>query len=85
MSLDEVLPTFIQRCDAYANRAGISRVTVSKKLFGQTRKLDQLAKGEVDVGVARLREADQVLKTLEREADSDLPPAADPPPDPVQA
>lgn len=80
----DTIQQFVARCDRYADGAGVSRVTVSKKLFGQTRKLDDLAKGLVDVGVKRLGEAEEQLTSMERELGRQGA-TADPPPDQVEA
>lgn len=80
----DALQDFVSRCDAYAKAAGVSRVTVSKKLFGQTRKLDDLANGKVDVGYLRLVEAIKQLGLMEAEAATLMPSTAHPPPDHVE-
>ncbi len=81
MSISE----FVQACDAYGSTAGISRATVSNKLFGSHRKIDQLASGAGDIGVKRFERACRELAvlvaggTLDGTADT-----ADPPPSPVE-
>ena len=60
------IPAFIERCNAYCAAAGISRVTLSKKLFDDTRRLNHLAAGVSDVGVMRLARAVDTLSGLER-------------------
>ena len=55
---------FITRCDLYCQDRGVSRVWLSKRLFSDTFKLDQLAAGSADVGVRRLEKADADLRAL---------------------
>ncbi|MDY6922780.1 MAG: hypothetical protein SWI22_02325 [Pseudomonadota bacterium] len=55
---------FIARCDRYCRENSVSRVWLSKRLFSDTRKLDQLADGTADVGVRRLERADVDLRAL---------------------
>lgn len=61
------IPDFIARCDAYCAEAGLARATLSKKLFQDTYRLDDLAAGKGDVGVKRLERAISDLATLEAE------------------
>jgi len=63
MSISE----FITRCDAYCEAAKVSRVWLSKRLFNDTYRLDDLAKGGTDVGVKRLERATEDLASLETE------------------
>jgi hypothetical protein len=58
---------FIARCDAFCLDRGVSRVWLSKRLFSDTRKLDQLATDSADVGVRRLEKADADLTVLWRD------------------
>lgn len=61
------IPAFIARCDAFCVDRSVSRVWLSKRIFSDTRKLDQLADGSADVGVRRLEKADSDLTVLWRE------------------
>lgn len=56
---------FISRCDRYCQRAGVSRVWLSKRLFSDTFRIEQLAQGQSDVGVRRLERAVGDLTVLE--------------------
>lgn len=56
---------FIQRCDRYCATAGTSRSWLSKRLFHDTYRLEQLADGQSDVGVRRLARAVDDLAGLE--------------------
>lgn len=55
---------FIVSADAFCDRFGVSRVWLSKRLFGDTYRIDKLADGSVDVGVRRLERAFRDLATL---------------------
>lgn len=61
---------FIVRCDRYCKRASVSRVWLSKRLFSDTFRLDQLAEGKSDVGVRRLERAVADLASLEADNDA---------------
>jgi len=61
---------FIQRCDAFRAKRGVTRVWLSKRLLGDTYRLEKLASGEVDIGVKRLERAMNDLAALEA-ADSE--------------
>jgi hypothetical protein len=61
------IPDFISACDRYCEAAGVSRVWLSKRLFQDTYRLEQLAAGQTDVGVRRLERASEDLATLQRE------------------
>lgn len=72
-------PEFIARCDRYCEAAGKTRVWLSKRLFSDTNRLDDLAAGKGDVGVKRLARAVDGLRELEkahREASAEQPAAA---------
>lgn len=56
---------FISRCDRYCQQAGVSRVWLSKRLFSDTFRIEQLAAGTSDVGVKRLERAVADLSALE--------------------
>jgi hypothetical protein len=56
---------FIERCERYCAARGVSRVWLSKRLFQDTYRLDQLAAGGSDVGVKRLAQAAEDLEKLE--------------------
>lgn len=62
------IPEFIRICDAYCAQAGVSRTWLSKRLLKDTTRLQQLADGEVDIGVKRLARAVADLEGLQREA-----------------
>jgi len=57
---------FIKRCDAFCDATGQSRTWLSKKLFSDTFKIENLAAGAVDIGVRRLGKACIDLELLER-------------------
>lgn len=59
------IPEFIARCDRYCAAADRRRVWLSKRLFGDTTRLDDLAGGGSDVGVMRLERAMADLAALE--------------------
>lgn len=59
------IPDFIARCDRYCLDAGVSRVWLSKRLFADTTRLEDLAGGGSDVGVKRLSRAANDLGALE--------------------
>jgi hypothetical protein len=59
---------FITRCDQFCALRGASRSWLSKRLFHDTFRLDELATGESDVGVRRLERATADLARLESEA-----------------
>jgi hypothetical protein len=61
-----VIQTFLDRCDAYAERRGISRARLSTLLFNDGKKLDALAGGR-DVGVLTLERVTRVLAQMERD------------------
>lgn len=61
---------FILRCDRYRQAAGVSRVWLSKRLFDDTYRIDELAKGKSDVGVKRLARALADLAKLEASNDT---------------
>ncbi len=58
------IPDFIAACDAHCATTGVSRVWLSKKLFQDTYRLDDLAAGKTDIGVKRLDRASDDLATL---------------------
>ncbi|HWW11290.1 MAG TPA: hypothetical protein VN018_02155 [Brevundimonas sp.] len=58
------IAAFIIQCDDYCRDRGVSRVWLSKRLFSDTFKLDQLADGSADVGVRRLEKAAADLAVL---------------------
>lgn len=67
MSISE----FISRCDRYCQTAGVSRVWLSKRLFSDTTRLDDLAGGQSDVGVRRMERATADLSALEAANDAE--------------
>lgn len=58
------IPEFICMCDAYCAQAGVSRTWLSKRLLKDTTRLQQLADGQVDIGVKRLERAVSDLTAL---------------------
>lgn len=56
---------FIARCDAYCEKASVTRVWLSKRLFSDTYRIGDLADGKTDVGVKRLTRASEDLSELE--------------------
>jgi hypothetical protein len=58
---------FVAACDAFCARHNVTRVWLSKRLLADTYKLDNLAKGSVDIGVKRLEQAFADLAGLEKE------------------
>lgn len=60
-----VIDVFIKRCDALAERRGISRARVSTLVFNDGKKLDHLAGGR-DIGVRTLANAEEKLAKLEK-------------------
>lgn len=66
------IPAFVARCDAYCAQSGKSRVWLSKALFNDTSRLEQLAtKPDTDVGVRRMEQAVADLEGLERQLKAD--------------
>lgn len=65
------IPDFIARCDGFCRTAGVTRVWLSKRLFADTYRLDNLAGGSVDIGVKRMERAAGDLASLERERSAD--------------
>lgn len=61
---------FISRCDVYAKRRGIKRSTLSAWIFNDGKRLDQIAGGQSDIGVARLARAIEQLTVLEAGAEA---------------
>lgn len=55
---------FISRCDAVAVALGITRPALSNRLLFDSRRLDLIALGEVDIGVMRLQQAQEDLKVI---------------------
>lgn len=60
-----LISEFIARCDLYCRKAEVSRVWLSKRLFSDTYRIDNLAAGKCDVGVKRLERAVCDLSDLE--------------------
>lgn len=56
---------FIERCDRFCEKAGVSRTWLSKRLLHDTYRLELLAAGSVDIGVKRLSRAVADLEELE--------------------
>lgn len=67
-----IIADFISRCDLYCQDRGVSRVWLSKRLFSDTFKIDQLAAGSADVGVRRLEKADADLRALVSDLHGDV-------------
>ena len=59
------IPDFIARCDRYCDATDRKRGGLSKVLFDDTNRLDDLASGESDVGVMRLERASKKLAEME--------------------
>lgn len=59
------LKEFLASADAYARRINRSRVTVSKRLFGDAKTLDRIEEGR-QVTVASFERAQRRLAELER-------------------
>lgn len=55
---------FIEACDRYCEASGVSRTWLSKKLFADTNRLNDLDAGKSDVGVNRLARAVTDLAAL---------------------
>lgn len=74
--------SFVQRCETYRARRGISRSYLSRLLFNDGKTLEGLRTGAADVTVRRLDRAATVLGELERAlaapqiADGESPAAA---------
>ncbi|QTC88166.1 hypothetical protein [Brevundimonas pondensis] len=63
-----LIPDFIARCDAFCEAHGQSRVWLSKRLFNDTFKIENLDAGATDIGVRRLAKAEVDLAALEKGA-----------------
>lgn len=55
---------FIARCDAAAERLGITRSALSSRLLADSRRLDLIAAGK-DIGVRRMERAEGDLAAME--------------------
>ncbi|WP_312126537.1 hypothetical protein [Brevundimonas sp.] len=66
-----LISDFIARCDAFCAEREQSRVWLSKRLFNDTFKLDNLANGTADIGVRRMQKACGDLAALAGDALSD--------------
>ena len=62
-----VISAFLARCDALAQKRGISRSRLSTLLFNDGKKLDALADGR-DIGVLTLARVEKALEGLEASA-----------------
>lgn len=51
------IDAFLRDCDAVAQRRCLKRSTVSTAIFRDGKRLDQLARGDSDIGVLRLERA----------------------------
>lgn len=58
------LSAFLRLCDGAARDLGISRSTLSTKLFTDGKRLDTLNGGKSDIGIRRLAAAEVELATL---------------------
>lgn len=56
---------FLDRCTRYCERQGIAQATLSTKILGNGVRLQQLAEGRLNIGIATLEDASQKLATLE--------------------
>lgn len=68
--IDPRLAAFIARCDALGQRLGISRSTLSHRLFKDVKRIDAIAGGGSDIGLGRLVTAERDLATFEAQADT---------------
>lgn len=66
--LPDITRLFIERCDAFAAGRKIKRSTLSVWLFNDGKRLDQLGRGQSDIGVHRLHRAFVALTELEKMA-----------------
>lgn len=57
----------VQRADRYAARHDLKRTTVSKKLFRDWRRLDELATGKSELRSKTLQRVLKQLEALERD------------------
>lgn len=64
------LTDFISRCDRFCADTGKSRAWVSKRLFNDHDRIEQIASGKSDVGVRRLEAAVAALAELETANDA---------------
>lgn len=62
-----MIEAFLQRCDSYCARRGISRARLSTLIFNDGKKLRLLDEGK-DIGVQTLQRASITLAALESEA-----------------
>ncbi|WP_433956302.1 hypothetical protein [Brevundimonas bullata] len=51
------IPDFLSLCDDFCRRKAVSRTWLSKRLFSDTYRLQNLAAGDSDVGVKRMEQA----------------------------
>lgn len=58
----------IARAEAHIAKSGAARSTVSRKLFGNGNRLDEIATGKTSVTIRKLLQADETLTQLERAA-----------------
>lgn len=56
---------FLSLCDDFCRRKGVSRTWLSKRLFSDTYRLQNLAAGESDVGVRRMAQAVADLQSMD--------------------
>lgn len=63
--LDPRLAAFLERCDSVAVRLQITRKTLSSRLLLDGKRLDQIALGASDIGIARLAQAEREISALE--------------------
>ncbi len=59
------VPSFLERCDAYQARSGLSPATISKRVLGNPLRLGQLKSGKLNIGVRTLSDASERLSKLE--------------------
>jgi hypothetical protein len=77
-SIETALTDFLARCDAYCERAGVSRAWLSKRLFGMADKLDDFADRKADTGAWGLTGRIAVLEKLEAELEAAAPARCEP-------
>jgi hypothetical protein len=61
------LPTLLNRIDAHVANTGAARSTISRKLFGNGTRLDQITRGG-SLTIRKFLEAEVTLSDLERAA-----------------
>lgn len=84
-TIPDLVSQFVTRADAYCAQRGVSRTWLSKKLFADTYRIQNMADRRTDIGFDRLTKAFEDLTSLEAEGRIGSPEAqaslaqADPP------